>query len=73
MQLRARIPGNYHLHPLLNVRDVGTLVGKGAWVRVEDIDEPVTFVNEVETMQGEVIDLETYGVENCKKYGTPYG
>jgi methane/ammonia monooxygenase subunit B len=66
MQLRARIPGNYHLHPLLNVRDVGTLVGKGAWVRVEDIDEPVTFVNEVETMQGEVIDLETYGVETVK-------
>lgn len=63
--LRARIPGRYHVHSLLNVKDAGSLVGKGTWVEVSELegaaaDQP--FVNEVTTLTGETIDLETYGL-----------
>lgn len=64
--VRARIPGRYHVHPLLNVKDAGTLVGKGTWLEVKESDSDAPFVNNVTTMLGDTIDLETYGLANVK-------
>lgn len=63
--MRARIPGRYHVHSLMNVKDAGSLVGKGTWVEVAEpegaaADQP--FINEVTTLTGETIDLEQYGL-----------
>ena len=60
--VRARIAGRYHVHPLLNVKDAGSLVGKGAWVDVKESDTPGPFVNETTTLEGNTINLETYGL-----------
>ena len=32
--LRGRIPGRYHVHPMLDVRDTGPILGPGKWVSV---------------------------------------
>ena len=32
--LKARTPGRYHLHPVLNVLDSGGLIGRGNWVEI---------------------------------------
>ncbi len=61
--LRARIPGRYHVHPLLNVKDAGSLVAKGTWLEVLGGDSDAPFVNEITTLPGETIDLETYGLK----------
>lgn len=60
--LRARIPGRYHVHPLLNVKDAGSLVAKGTWLEVAENDSGEPFVNEITTLTGDTIDLETYGL-----------
>lgn len=60
--LRARVAGRYHVHPLLNVKDAGSLVAKGAWLEVQDNDTGEAFVNEITTLPGETINLETYGL-----------
>jgi methane/ammonia monooxygenase subunit B len=61
--LRARIPGRYHVHPLLNVMDAGSLVAKGTWLEVKAVEGDQPFVNQVTTIPGDTIDLETYGLE----------
>ncbi len=66
MRLKARVPGRYHLHPMLNVKDVGSIVGKGRWVEVAPAPGDEPFVNELQTMRGETIDLETYGLTTVK-------
>jgi methane/ammonia monooxygenase subunit B len=60
--LRARIPGRYHVHPLINVKDAGSLVAKGTWLEVAESDSDEPFVNEVTTIPGDTIDLETYAL-----------
>ena len=32
--LKARIPGRYHIHPMMNLKDVGVIVGPGMWIEV---------------------------------------
>ncbi|HYM03107.1 MAG TPA: bacterial ammonia monooxygenase, subunit AmoB [Stellaceae bacterium] len=61
--LQARVPGHHHVHPMINVKDAGGLVGPGKWIEVggawEDFKYPVT------TLTGAKIDnLETFGVGN---------
>ena len=61
--LQARVPGRHHVHPMINVKDAGGLVGPGKWIEVggawEDFKYPVT------TLTGAKIDnLETFGVGN---------
>lgn len=60
--LRARIAGRYHVHPLLNVKDAGSLVAKGAWLEVKENGSSKPFVNETTTLPGNTINLETYGL-----------
>ena len=59
--LRGRIPGRHHVHPMLNVRDAGPLLGPGAWVEVAgSADE---FKLPASTLTGENIeDLQTWGL-----------
>jgi methane/ammonia monooxygenase subunit B len=59
--LRGRIPGRHHVHPMLNVRDAGPLLGPGTWIEVTgshaDFRLPLT------TLTGDRIDdLQTWGV-----------
>lgn len=58
--LKARMPGRYHVHPVMNVKDAGPLIGPGLWVDVGGTQ--ADFVNTVTTMLGDEIDLETYGM-----------
>ena len=59
--LKARMPGRYHLHPVLNVLDSGGLIGRGYWVDITG--NAADFTNTVETMFGNVIDLETFNLD----------
>lgn len=58
--LKARRPGRYHVHPLINVLDAGPLVGPGIWVNVNG--RFGDFKHEVTTITGETVDLETYNL-----------
>jgi methane/ammonia monooxygenase subunit B len=60
--LRARIPGRYHVHPLINVENAGSLIGKGTWLEVDKADTDAPFVNYATTLTGETVDLETTGL-----------
>lgn len=58
--LRARVPGRWHLHPLVNLSGTGSMVGPGKHVRIEDAGGPPS--NQVQlTATGETIDLERFG------------
>jgi methane/ammonia monooxygenase subunit B len=59
--LKARRPGRFHVHPILSVEGAGTMVGPGIWVEVGG--SGADFVNEVETMFGRKIDLETFNLD----------
>ncbi len=61
--LKARIPGRYHIHPFFNLHDAGAVVGPGAWVEIAgDADD---FSNQVTLLNGETIDMESYGLGNA--------
>lgn len=62
MTLKARTPGRYHIHPVLSIKDTGPVIGPGFWVDVGGNQND--FVNNVTTLTGETIDLETYGMGN---------
>jgi methane/ammonia monooxygenase subunit B len=61
--LKARTPGRYHVHPVLNVKDAGPIIGPGIWVDVGG--SAADFSNTVKTLTGQEIDLETYGFANA--------
>jgi methane/ammonia monooxygenase subunit B len=60
--LKARLPGRYHLHPFFNLHDAGAVMGPGHWFDVTG--DPGAFTNPVKTLNGDVIDMETYGLAN---------
>src|SRR3984893_17621608 len=60
--LKARLPGRYHLHPFFNLHDAGAVMGPGHWFEVAG--EPAAFTNQVKTLNGNAIDMETYGLAN---------
>lgn len=60
VNMRARRPGRFHVHPVLNVLDSGGLVGPGLWIEVGG--SQADFVNEVETMFGRKVNLETFNL-----------
>jgi methane/ammonia monooxygenase subunit B len=59
VRLKARTPGRYHVHPLLNVKDAGPMIGPGIWVEVHG--NQADFKNTVKTLFGQELDLESYG------------
>jgi len=60
--LKGRYPGKWHIHSMLNIKDAGPLVGPGDWIEVTG--NHADFKNEVKTLTGETIDLNTYGMAN---------
>ncbi len=58
MELKARRPGRFHIHPIMNDRDAGTMVGPGRWIEVSGSE--TDFENTAETMFGRKINLETF-------------
>lgn len=62
--LKGRVPGRYHIHPMLSIKGSGPLAGAGEWMEVTgnkaDFYEPVT------TMTGKTVDnLEFYGLSRA--------
>jgi methane/ammonia monooxygenase subunit B len=60
--LKGRLPGRYHIHPFFNLKDAGQVMGPGVWLEVSG--NAGDFRNEVKTINGEVINMETYGLSN---------
>ena len=60
--LKARRPGDWHVHTMLNVKGGGPIIGPGKWVTVTGSMKD--FVNPITTLTGETIDLENYNLSN---------
>jgi methane/ammonia monooxygenase subunit B len=60
--LKARRPGDWHIHAMMNVQGGGPIIGPGKWTTITGSMKD--FVNPVTTLTGETIDLETYNLEN---------
>jgi len=60
--LKARRPGDWHVHTMMNVKGGGPIIGPGKWVTVTG--SMGTFVNPITTLTGETVDLETYNLGN---------
>jgi methane/ammonia monooxygenase subunit B len=61
MVMKARVPGHHHVHPMIQIKGSGPLVGPGKWIDITgqwaDFTYPVT------TLDGRRIDnLENWGV-----------
>lgn len=60
--LKARFPGRFHIHPFFNLKDAGPVMGPGQWVNIGG--DAADFTNRVTTLNGDVIDMERYGLVN---------
>jgi len=60
--LKARRPGDWHVHTMMNVKGGGPIIGPGKWVTVTGTMG--SFVNPVTTLLGDTINLETYNLGN---------
>jgi methane/ammonia monooxygenase subunit B len=58
--LKARRPGDWHVHSMMNVQGGGPIIGPGKWVTITG--SMGSFVNPITTLTGETIDLETYAL-----------
>lgn len=70
--MKGRVPGHWHLHPVLNIHGAGAVVGPGKWLTVSgseaDFKQPVT------TLQGKKIDdLQTFGVARVQEWQLGFG
>lgn len=60
--LKGRLPGHYHIHTFFNLSDAGQVMGPGTWLDIGgDADD---FKNNVQTLNGETVDMESYGLGN---------
>jgi len=60
--LKARRPGDWHVHAMMNVKGGGPIIGPGKWTTVTGSMKD--FVNPITTLTGQTIDLETYNLDN---------
>jgi len=60
--LKARRPGDWHVHTMMNVKGGGPIIGPGKWLTIEG--SMGDFKNPLTTLTGQSIDLETYNLEN---------
>lgn len=60
--LKARRPGDWHVHTMMNVQGGGPIIGPGKWLTIEG--SMSDFKNEVTTLTGATVDLETYNLDN---------
>jgi methane/ammonia monooxygenase subunit B len=60
--LKARRPGDWHVHTMMNVQGGGPIIGPGKWITIEGSMKD--FKNPLTTLTGQTIDLENYNLEN---------
>jgi len=60
--LKGRLPGRYHIHPFFNLQDAGQVMGPGVWLEIGG--DAADFSNEIKTINGELVDMETFGLSN---------
>ncbi|MBM4208052.1 MAG: methane monooxygenase/ammonia monooxygenase subunit B [Gammaproteobacteria bacterium] len=60
--LKARRPGDWHVHSMMNVQDGGPIIGPGKWVTITG--SMSQFTNPITTLTGQTIDLETWNLSN---------
>jgi len=60
--LKARRPGDWHVHTMMNVEGGGPIIGPGKWITIEG--SMGDFKNPLTTLTGQTVDLETYNLEN---------
>jgi len=60
--LKARRPGDWHVHTMMNVQGGGPVIGPGKWVTITGTMGD--FVNPLTTLTGQTIDLEDYALDN---------
>jgi len=60
--LKARRPGDWHVHSMMNVEGGGPIIGPGKWVTITG--SMSDFVNPVTTLTGQTIDLENWGLSD---------
>jgi len=60
--LKARRPGDWHVHSMMNVQDGGPIIGPGKWVTITG--SMAQFTNPITTLTGQTIDLETWNIGN---------
>lgn len=62
VHLKARHPGRWHVHAMLNVENAGPIVGPGSFVEITG--DHSDFINEMTTITGKTINLDDYGLVN---------
>ena len=61
--LQARTPGQWHVHPMINVESAGGLLGPGIYVEIQGDQDDFAFP--VTTLDGtQIANLATYGMGN---------
>lgn len=60
--LKARRPGDWHVHTMMSVEGGGPIIGPGKWITIEG--SMGDFRNQITTLTGQNIDLETYNLGN---------
>lgn len=60
--LKARRPGDWHVHTMMNVEGGGPIIGPGKWVTITG--SMGEFVNPLTTLTGQTIDLEDYALDS---------
>lgn len=60
--MKGRLPGRYHIHPFFNLRDAGQVMGPGVWLEIGGTADD--FSNTIKTINGEMIDMESFGFAN---------
>ncbi len=60
--LKARRPGDWHVHTMMNVQGGGPIIGPGKWVTITG--SMSDFVNPIVTLTGDTLDLEDYALDN---------
>jgi methane/ammonia monooxygenase subunit B len=59
MVMKARTPGQWHVHPGIAIQGTGTLLGPGEWVDVRPSGKP--FRLDVTLLNGKTVNLEHFG------------
>ncbi|WP_347988366.1 bacterial ammonia monooxygenase, subunit AmoB [Methylomonas sp. AM2-LC] len=60
--MKGRLPGRYHIHPFFNIKDAGQVMGPGVWLEIGG--NAGDFNNTIKTINGEMIDMESFGFAN---------
>jgi methane/ammonia monooxygenase subunit B len=60
--LKARRPGDWHVHTMMNVEGGGPIIGPGKWVTING--SMSSFVNPITTLTGQTIDLEKFAIDS---------